>query len=375
MSAPGRWRRVRALIRKESLQTLRDPSSLVVAFVLPIILLILYGFGVSFDAARIRVGLIVEQPTPETAWFLASLSNTPFFDVRFSTARGAFDDDLAAGSINAVVALPGDFSQRLARGDLADVQVIADGSDPNTAALASGYIQGAWSKWLDQRARSAGAAAPATIDVESRVWFNPELESRRFLVPGSIALIEMMIGSLLTALVVAREWERGTIEALLATPITVGEFVLGKLVPNFVLGLCAMTVCVLAAVFVFHIPLRGSLIALYGFTSVFLLVALGVGLLISTAARTQFLASQIAMLVAFLPGVFFSGFIFEIGSMPLPLRLFSRIVPARYYVQGLQTIFLAGDIAAVLVPCTGALALMAALVFLRTAFATKTRLD
>ena len=343
---------------------------------LPIILLILYGFGVSFDAARIRVGLIVEQPTPETAWFLASLSDTPFFDVGFATDRDAFDNDLCRRRDQR--------HRRPARRLLAAAWRAAtpptcrsstDGSDPNTAALADGYIQGAWRSWLDQRARSLGATPSATIDVESRVWFNPELESRRFLVPGSIALIEMMIGSLLTALVVAREWERGTIEALLATPVGVGEFVIGKLVPNFVLGLCAMTVCALAAVFVFHVPLRGSLFALYGFTAVFLLVALGVGLLISTAARTQFLASQIAMLVAFLPGVFFSGFIFEISSMPAPLRLFSRIVPARYYVQGLQTIFLAGDIAAVLVPCAGALALMAALIFLRTAFATKTRLD
>ena len=178
-----------------------------------------------------------------------------------------------------------------------------------------------------------------------------------------------------TALVVAREWERGTIEALLATPVGIVEFLIGKLVPNFVLGLCAMTVCIVAAVFLFHVPLRGSVWALYGFTSVFLMVALGVGLLISTMARTQFLASQIAMLVAFLPGVFFSGFIFEIASMPWPLRAFSRIVPARYYVQGLQTIFLAGDVGSVLWPATGALALMAILLFLRTAFSAKTRLD
>ena len=371
----GRWRRIRALVRKETLQVARDPSSFVVAFVLPSILLFLFGFGISFDATRIRVGLVVEQPTAETAWLLASLANTPFFDVRQATDRRAFDNDLAAGSINAIVTLSGDFSERLARGDTAGVQVVTDGSDPNTALLANGYIQGAWQSWLDQKRLAAGAPAPAGIDVQSRVWFNPELESRRFLVPGSIALIQMMIGALLTALVVAREWERGTIEALLATPVNIVEFIIGKLAPNFVLGLCAMTVCVLAALFVFHIPLRGSLWALYGFTSIFLLVALAVGLLISTVARTQFLASQIAMLVSFLPGLFFSGFIFELSSMPAVLRWFSLIVPARYYVRGLQTIFLAGDIAAVLVPCSLTLGVMAALLFARTALSTKTRLD
>jgi ABC-2 type transport system permease protein len=356
----GRWRRIRALAWKESLQVLRDPSSFVVGFVLPIILLILFGYGVSFDATRIKVGLVIETPTAETAWFVASLADTPFFDVRISTDRRVFYPDLASGAISALVDLPGDFSERMARGDTAGVELVTDGSDPNTASLASGYIQGAWQSWLDQRALTAGAPALPGIDVLPRVWFNPELESRRFLVPGSIALIEMMIGSLLTALVVAREWERGTIEALLATPVGIVEFMIGKLAPNFLLGMAAMTVCVVAALYLFHIPLRGSLLLLYGFTAIFLLVALAIG---------------IAMLFAFLPGLFFSGFLFELNSMPLPLQWFSRIVPARYYVQGLQTLFLAGDIASVLVPCSLALMLMGTVLFLVTALATRTRLD
>jgi ABC-2 type transport system permease protein len=371
----GRSRRIRALIWKESLQVLRDPSSFVVGFVLPIILLVLFGYGVSFDASVIRVGLVVEEPTPDTAWFLASLSNTPFFNVRLSTDPRAFNADLSSGAIDAIVDLPGDFSKRLARGDTASVQLITDGSDPNTASLASGYIQGAWQSWLDQRLLASGGPAPPGIDVLPRVWFNPDLESRRFLVPGSIALIEMMIGSLLTALVVAREWERGTIEALLATPIGIVEFMIGKLAPNFLLGLSAMTVCVLAALFLFHIPIRGSLWLLYGFTSIFLLVALGMGLLISTMVRTQFLASQIAMITAFLPGMFFSGFLFELSSMPAPLQWFSAIVPARYYVQGLQTLFLAGDVGSVLIPCSLALIAMSVVLFLLTARSTRTRLD
>jgi len=375
MSRPGRWRRIRALIIKETLQVVRDPSSFLVAFVLPALLLFLFGFGISFDATRIKVGLVIEDPTPETTWFLASLQNTPFFEVQQSSDRRAFVDDLAAGRINGIITLAGNFAQRLARGDTAGIQVITDGSDPNTAGLVSAYVQGAWQSWRDQRVLGTPVVTPGEIAVDSRFWFNPELESRRFLVPGSISLIEMMIGSLLTALVVSREWERGTIEALLATPIGIGEFIIGKLVPNFVLGMCAMGVCVLAALFVFDIPLSGSIFTLIAFTAVFLSVALSLGLLISTVARTQLLASQLAMLVAFLPGLYFSGFLFEIASMPAPLRAFAAIVPSKYYVQGLQTIFLAGDIGAVLLPATVVLTGMSALLFVLTARNTKQRLD
>jgi ABC-2 type transport system permease protein len=371
----SRWRRIRALVRKEALQVARDLSSFVVAFVLPSLLLLLFGFGISFDATRVKVGLVIEEPGPEASWFLASLANTPYFEVSQAADRRPFLDQLSAGRLNGIIVLSGDFAERLARGDIAGVQVITDGSDPNTAYLVSGYVQGAWLSWLAQRAVGNDSRERGQITVEPRFWFNPELESRRFLVPGSISLILMMIGSLLTALVVSREWERGTIEALLATPVGVLEFIIGKLVPNFLLGMCAMGVCVLAALLVFDIPLRGSLFSLIGFTAVFLTVALSLGLLISTVARTQFLASQMAILIAFLPGLYFSGFMFEVASMPAPLRAFAAIVPAGYYVRGLQTIFLAGDIASVLVPCTAVLILMSAILFALTASNTKQRLD
>jgi ABC-2 type transport system permease protein len=374
-SNEGRLRRIRALIRKEALQTLRDPSSLIVAIVLPMLLLFLFGFGVSFDVTTVRIGLVIESPTPDTARFQQALSNTAFFDVRVSADRRAFLNDLTAARLEGVVVLSGDFSQRLARGDTAPVQIITDGSDPNTASLVTAYVQGAWQSWLDQRLLSAGASPGALIAPEPRVWFNPELESRRFLVPGSIALILMMIGSLLTALVVAREWERGTIEALLATPASVPEFLIGKVVPNFILGFIAMGVSAGFAFAIFHVPLRGSVISLLLATTAFLLVALSIGLLISTVARTQFIASQIAMLASFLPGLFFSGFIFELASMPAPLRAFSMLVPARYFVSALQTIFLAGDIAAVLVPAISILALMSAAVMVLTARNSRMRLD
>ena len=194
----GRLRRILALVRKETLQVVRDPSSLVVAFILPAILLTLFGFGVSFDATRMRVGIVAEEPTPDTSQLVASLSNTRFFQVRRSADRRAFLDDLAGGRLDGIVVLAGDFSERLARGDTAGIQVITDGSDPNTASLVTGYVQGAWQSWLTQRALSAGERVPTLINVEPRFWFNAELESRRCLVPGSIALIQMMIGSLLS---------------------------------------------------------------------------------------------------------------------------------------------------------------------------------
>ncbi|MGO9170606.1 MAG: ABC transporter permease [Rhodomicrobium sp.] len=371
----GRLRRIKALVRKETLQTLRDPGSLIVAIVLPALLLFLFGYGISFDVTTVRIGLVIENPTPWTDEFRQSLSNTPFFDVRVNSGRQAFLGDLTAGRLEGIVVVSGDFSQRLGRGDTAPVQIITDGSDPNTASLVTAYVQGAWQSWLDQRLLSAGSPSAGLIAPEPRVWFNPELESRRFLVPGSIALILMMIGSLLTALVVAREWERGTIEALLATPASVPEFLIGKVVPNFILGCMATVVSVAFALLIFHVPLRGSVLSLILATTAFLLVALSIGLLISTVARTQFIASQIAMLASFLPGFFFSGFIFELASMPAPLRAFSALVPARYFVSALQTIFLAGDIAAVLVPSILILMLMSVAVMVLTARNTRMRLD
>jgi ABC-2 type transport system permease protein len=368
-------RRIQALIAKETLQVTRDPSSFVGAFVLPALLLFLFGFGISFDATRLKIGFAIEAPTPDTDDFLTALSNTPFFDVRRATDRRAFVDQLSAGRLDGIIVLSGDFSERLARGDTAGIQLITDGSDPNTAGLAAGYVQGAWSVWQGQRGLGKRGALPGQITIDARFWFNPELESRRFLVPGSISLIMMMIGSLLTALVVSREWERGTMEALLATPVGILEFIIGKLVPNFALGLCAMAVCVLASVFVFHIPLRGSLVTLIAFTAVFLSVALGIGLLISTVAHTQFIASQLAMLIAFLPGLYLSGFLFEVASMPAILRAIAVVIPAGYYVRGLNTIFLAGDIAAVLLPATAVLLFMSAVLFTLTAFNTRQRLD
>jgi ABC-2 type transport system permease protein len=260
------------------------------------------------------------------------------------------------------------------------VQVIVDGSDPNTAGLVMDYVQGVWDNWLQQETVSASSlacrpGATPLIVVQPRYWFNPEINSRNFLVPGAVVIIMTLIGTLLTALVVAREWERGTMEALMATPISRAEFLLGKIIPYFALGMLAMSLAVSAAVFLFGVPFRGSVAALVLVSAAYLITMLPLGLLISTVTGNQFAASQAALVAAFLPALLLSGFIFEIDSMPLPIRLLTRILPARYFVSSLQTLFLAGDVASVLVPNTLILLTIAAALLVLLVRATRLRLE
>ena len=233
-------------------------------------------------------------------------------------------------------------------------------------------MQGVIGTWAEQRAIESGRSGAAS-GAEERVWFNPELTSRFFLVPGSVAIVMALVGTLLTALVVAREWERGTMEALMATPVSAVELLLGKVVPYFVLGLASMTLCTLVAVFLFQVPFRGSIGALYAVSAAFLLPALGQGLLISAATKNQFLASQLALLSSFLPTFLLSGFLFEISSMPKPIQLVTQIVPARWLIPSLQSVFLAGDLWALFMKSIGVLTLYGALFLVLAVRTTKKR--
>lgn len=336
-------RRLAALVRKETYQILRDPSSILIAFVLPLILLFLFGYGVSLDATRTRIGVVVETMTPLTQDLAASFSASPYFAVKMGRDRREFEDALVIGEVRGIVVIPATFTSDFTAHNRPQVQVIVDGTDPNTASFVQNYAQGVVANWMRLRA-SETQFDPPGITVEQRFWFNPELTSRNFLVPGSIAIVMTLIGTLLTALVVAREWERGTMEAMMATPVTAAELLAGKILPYFILAIASMTLCVVVAVFLFGVPFRGSLLALYSISAAFLLPALGQGLLISAATRNQFLASQLALLSAFLPAFLLSGFLFEIASMPPLIQWISAIVPARYLIPSLQTVFLAGDI-------------------------------
>jgi ABC-2 type transport system permease protein len=353
--------RLRGLIYKESLQILRDPSSISIAFVLPIVLLILFGYGVSLDTEHVPVSVVVENPTTDTASFVSSLRDSRYFSVTMKRDRNTAEDALVAGEVNAVVVLRSDFSRRLWSSTGAPIQVIVNGTDANTARIISGYLDGAWQNWLVQRALEEGRTLTTPVVAEQRVWFNAEVRSRNFLVPGLIAIIMTLIGALLTAMVVAREWERGTMEALLVTPVRIGEILLGKLIPYFLLGMGSMAIATVMAVWMFHIPFRGSFALLTAVSALYMLTALGMGLLISTVARTQFVAGQIAIIVAFLPAFILSGFVFDISSMPVVIQVLTHVVPARYFVSSLQTLFLAGDIWPIIFANAGALVLMASI--------------
>ncbi|HXY95406.1 MAG TPA: ABC transporter permease [Steroidobacteraceae bacterium] len=376
MSTPVSWRRLRALCRKESLQIVRDPSSILIAFVLPIILLIIFGYGINLDASRIRVGAMSEDRGSDATRFLTALTASPVLETHLARVRSDLDHALAAGEVRGYVLLQSDFSARLARLDAtAPVQVVTDGSEPNTASFVSAYIQGVWSRWLAERAADRGASFAPPVDVIARSWFNPAALSRNFIVPGSIALIMTIIGALLTSLVIAREWERGTMEALLSTAVTRTELLLSKVLPYYVLGMASMLLCLMVAVWVFGVPFRGSLLLLLLYATLFLGSALGLGLLLSTVLRNQFNAAQAALNAAFLPATMLSGFVFEIASMPAPVRAVTYLIPARYFISALQTLFQAGFVGRILLDDFLFLTASAAFFLGLSALSTRRRLD
>lgn len=375
MTAPFNLTRTAALVRKEAMQVVRDPSSFAIAFVVPLVLLFLFGYGVSLDADNVRIAVVVESPTPDTRAFTATLANSPYFEVTEVRNRQTARPWLVEGRVRGVVVLGQDFSADYKGGRTAPLQIILDGSDANTARLVHGYVQGVWATWMQQEALRAGREVVLPAATESHVRYNPELRSRNFLIPGLIAIIMALIGTLLTALVVAREWERGTMESLMATRVSVPEILIGKLLPYFVLGMGGMAVSVVLAVTLFGVPFRGSVLVLFGVAAVFLLGALAMGLVISSMTRNQFAAGQIAIVAAFLPAFMLSGFVFEIPSMPEPIQALTYMVSARYFVSCLQTLFLAGTVWDIILPNTLAMAAIAAVFLGLAARGTHKRLD
>jgi ABC-2 type transport system permease protein len=374
--APARGevaRRFAALMRKETYQLLRDPSSVLIAFVLPVVLLLIFGFGVSLDANVTRIGLVIEHPAPATLDLAASFEASRYFEVQYGTDRQQFNEQLVTGEIAGIVVIPDALVGDFAAGRRPQVQVIVDGTEPNTARFVQNYAQGVVRTWIGIRTAETAPSAPA-ISLDDRYWFNPELTSRNFLVPGSIAIVMTLVGTLLTSLVVAREWERGTMEAIMATPISAVELLLGKVVPYFVLGLLSVTICLLMAIFLFGVPFRGSIFSFYLVAAVFLVPALGQGFLISAATKNQFLASQAALITGFLPAFLLSGFLFEISSMPQVIQWITYAVSARYLIPCLQTVFLAGDVWSLLLPNMAVMLLIGTVFFTLTIRNTRKRI-
>ena len=370
------WRRVRALCVKETRQIVRDPSSWLIAVVIPLLLLFIFGYGINLDSSRLRVGVLLEDRSKEALDFTHALTGSPYIDATVSDNRRALIQKMQAGGIRGLVVIPVNFAEQLARpGDVAPLQVITDGSEPNTANFVQGYVQGIWQLWQVQRAQDSGETFEPLIEVQTRYWFNAAAISQHFIIPGAITIIMTVIGAILTSLVIAREWERGTMEALLSTEVTRLELLLCKIIPYYFLGMLAMALCMVVAVFIIGVPFRGSLLILFLVTSLFLLSTLGMGLLISTITRNQFNAAQVALNAAFLPSIMLSGFIFQIDSMPAAIRIVTYIIPARYFVSTLQSLFLAGNIPVVLLVNVLLLIASAVLFIGLTWLKTRRRLD
>ncbi len=371
----GGLMRLRGMVRKETLQIIRDPSSIAIAFVLPLILLLLFGYGISLDARHVPLALVVETPSPEAASFTASFLQSPYFNPINFSGIGPAEAAMMRGRVYGIIWLRENFAREILSPGAAPIGVISNGVDANKARIVEGYLQGTWANWLGQYAQARGKPLKIPVVLAQRVWFNPELRSRDFLVPGLIAVIMTLIGGLLTAMVVAREWERGTMEALMVTPISVKEILLGKLIPYFLLGMGGMSLSVGMAVWLFQVPLQGSLWVLFGTSALFLLAALGMGLLISTVAKNQFVAGQVAIITTFLPAFILSGFIFDIGSMPAPIQVITHLIAARYFVAILQTVFLAGNVWSVIIVNSLALLALAGVFFALVRRRTRKRLN
>lgn len=373
----GRLRRLKAVIRKEFLQAIRDPSTLLITVFLPLLLMFLYGYGVSLDLDHLRVGLVLEDTSPDAQSFAQSLCDSNYFETKIARDRRELSQDLIEGSIRGLFIIPSYFTQYRNRPDtIAPIQVIADGSETNTANFVQNYAQGVFQNWLSQEALTHGIKKDLPIiQTQPRYWYNEQLESRFFLLSGSLAIIMTLIGSLLTALVVAREWERGTMESMMSTTVGIEELIIGKMIPYFIFGMVSMALCVCISVFFYDLPLRGSWWLLALSSSVFLLCCLGLGLMISTITKNQIFAYQITLVVAFLPAYILSGFLFEIHSMPKWIQLLTYIIPAKYFVQSLQALFLVGNVWKLILGNMAVIASIGLVFFFITASKTVKRLE
>jgi len=372
-SWPAKLRRTRALVRKETYQVLRDPSSIAIGVVLPLILILLFGYGLSLDVKNVPLAVVIDEASDEAVGLVASFELSPYFAPQIARSMPRAQQLLLEQEVDGIVRIPSDFARQLNAGH-ADLQLIVHGADANRARIIQGYVQGAVAAWSSQRAVQGRGADSAPVTLQTRMWFNEANDSSYFLVPGLIVLVMTLIGALLTAMVMAREWERGTLEALLVTPVRSDEILLGKTLPYFLLGMIGLAVCVLAAKFLFQVPLRGSLWVLLGASMLYVLVALGIGLLISSWVKNQLVASQLTMLATFMPAFMLSGFLFDLRSMPAAVRLITYLLPARYYVALLQSVFLAGDVWSVIVPNTLVLAAMASVLALSSRAVMRKRL-
>jgi len=340
--------RIWAVTRKEFLHVFRDARSLYMAIAIPMIMLILFGYALTLDVDNVPLVVWDQSGTEQSRELIAQFAGSRYFSLRrhfdnYADIVRAID----SGSALAAMMVPRDYAQRIAAGREAEVQFIVDGGDSNTATIALGYAEAVtqtYSQNLVIKAvqRSGAPALRPPLDVRPRVWFNEDMQSRNFIIPGLIGVLMMVIAALMTSLTVAREWERGTMEQLISTPVKGPELIIGKLIPYFAIGLFDVLLAVLMSQFLFHIPLRGDVFFLFGMTIIFLIGTMSWGIVISINTKNQLLASQFAMVSTFLPSFLLSGFMFSIANMPRPIQIITYAVPARYFVSLLKGIYLKG---------------------------------
>jgi len=369
----AKLRRILALMRKEGYQILRDPSSIALGIVMPVMLILLFGYGLSLDVKNVPIAVVAEEPSPLVTQAISGFRLSPYFDAHVMTSMAEAQQLMLARKVDGIVVLQSDFARHLSMGD-AEVEVLVHGADANRARIIEAYAQGALAQWAVIRDDEGQDVANGPVGIEARLWFNSADDSHYFLVPGLIVLVMTLIGAFLTTMVVAREWERGTLEALFVTPVRTDEFLLGKTLPYFLMGMIGLMLCFLASRFLFHVPFRGSMLLFVGISTLYLLIALGIGLSISSAVKSQFVASQLTMVVTFLPAMMLSGFIFDLRSMPVVVRAITYILPARYFVAMLQTVFLAGDIWSIILPDAAVLTVMMIALLLLSRRATRKKL-
>lgn len=340
--------RVWAITRKEFIHILRDPRSLGMAIAIPMLLLVLFGYALTLDVDNVPIVIWDQSQTVQSREFISQFNGSDYFTLKqYITNYDQVDEAINSRDALAALIIPRDFAQRLQAGRTAPVQLIVDGSDSNTATIVLGYVRAATQGYagqilLEQLNQLTGKEMPEPIDFRPRIWFNPDLESKNYIIPGLIAVIMMVIAALLTSLTIAREWERGSMEQLISTPIKGPELITGKLLPYFIIGLFDVFLAVLMGEFLFHVPLRGSVALLFIIASIFLAGALSLGIVISVVTKSQLLASQLAMVLTFLPSFLLSGFMYAITNMPKAIQVITYAIPARYFVALLKAIYLKG---------------------------------
>jgi ABC-2 type transport system permease protein len=367
-------RTIRAIMRREMIDVLRDRRSLFLTFLYPITMLVMYGYGIRFDVDNVQLTVLDHSETPASRALIQDLTSSGYFHlVRFATTEHDVERDLTTDSARAAVVIPYDFADRLRVGKPTTVQVLIDGSDSNTATIAQGYALAIVNRY--EAARSGAAPAPPPIEVRSRIWYNPELKSVNFIVPGVIAVIMMIVGAILTALSIVKEKEHGTLEQILTSPIRPVEMIVGKIVPYVFIALIDLSIVVAAGYLLFHVPLKGSLVQFALFSVLYLVCALSVGVFVSTIADTMQNAMLAAIFLSLMPSVLLSGFVFPIEYMPVLIQAITYLFPGRYFVDAIRGIYLKGVGLSVLWPDALQLALFAIGVIALSTSRFRDRLD